>query len=128
MRSAPPGLTRRLALPLDVLVVLIFVAIGRSAHAHGINLGGLASTTWPFAVGLGAAWLVLRWRGRPGLAIADGALADVVTVAVGMVLRVVSGQGTPVAFVVVALCFLGAGMVGWRLLARLCLPVRRAPG
>jgi Protein of unknown function (DUF3054) len=49
-------------------------------------------------------------------------------VAVGMVLRVVSGQGTAFAFVVVALCFLGAGMVGWRLLARLRLPVRRAPG
>jgi len=123
-----PSLMRRLALPLDLLVVLIFVAIGRSVHAHGTSLGGLASTTWPFAVGLAAGWLVLHWRGRPGLTIGDGALVDVVTVAVGMVLRVVSGQGTAFAFVVVALCFLGAGMVGWRLLARLRLPVRRAPG
>jgi hypothetical protein len=28
---------------------------------------------------------------------------------------VVSGQGTAVAFIIVALAFLGAGMFGWRL-------------
>jgi hypothetical protein len=32
-----------------------------------------------------------------------------------MVLRVVSGQGTAVAFVVVAFGFLGLTMLGWRL-------------
>jgi hypothetical protein len=37
------------------------------------------------------------------------------TVAVGMALRVVSGQGTAVAFVFVALGFLGATMLGWRI-------------
>ena len=31
----------------------------------------------------------------------------------------VSGQGTAVAFVVVALAFLGVFLLGWRLLARL---------
>lgn len=36
-------------------------------------------------------------------------------VVVGMVLRVVSGQGTAAAFVVVALAFLGLMMLGWRL-------------
>jgi hypothetical protein len=38
-----------------------------------------------------------------------------VTVVVGMILRVMSGQGTAVAFIVVALGFLGATMVGWRI-------------
>jgi hypothetical protein len=33
-------------------------------------------------------------------------------------LRVVSGQGTAVAFVIVALAFLGLFLLGWRLLAR----------
>jgi hypothetical protein len=36
-----------------------------------------------------------------------------------MTLRVLAGQGTAVAFVVVALCFLGAAMCGWRVAARL---------
>jgi hypothetical protein len=39
-------------------------------------------------------------------------------VVLGMVLRVVSGQGTAVPFVGVALAFLGAAMLGWRVLAR----------
>jgi hypothetical protein len=39
-------------------------------------------------------------------------------VAVGMLLRVVAGQGTAVSFIIVALCFLGLFLLGWRLLAR----------
>jgi hypothetical protein len=38
-----------------------------------------------------------------------------------MVLRVVSGQGTAIAFIVVALVFLGLFLLGWRVLARLSL-------
>ena len=41
------------------------------------------------------------------------------TVALGMVLRVVSGQGTAAAFIVVALAFLGLFLLGWRLIWRL---------
>jgi hypothetical protein len=40
-------------------------------------------------------------------------------VAGGMVLRVVSGQGTAVAFIGVALAFLGLFLLGWRLVAGL---------
>jgi hypothetical protein len=35
-----------------------------------------------------------------------------------MVLRVVAGQGTAVAFIAVALAFLALELLGWRLLAR----------
>lgn len=41
-----------------------------------------------------------------------------VTVAVGMVVRVLAGQGTALAFVVVALAFLGALMAGGRVALR----------
>jgi len=40
-------------------------------------------------------------------------------VAVGMILRVLSGQGTTLAFIFVALAFLGLMLLGWRLLFRL---------
>ena len=98
----------------DVAVVVVFVVIGRSAHARGLTVGGVASTAWPFLVGLGAGWAVLvARRARPASAWA-GAAACGATVAVGMALRVVAGQGTAAAFVLVALAFLGAAMEGWR--------------
>jgi hypothetical protein len=99
---------------VDLLVTLVFVGIGRSVHDHGVSVAGLASTTWPFAVGIGAGWLLLLALHRRGTTPADGAIVALATVAVGMVLRVVSGQGTAAAFILVAVGFLGSLMVGWR--------------
>jgi hypothetical protein len=105
------------ALVIDVCCVIVFVAIGRAAHRHGESPGGLASTAWPFLVGLGVGLLVTRaWR-RPAAIVPGGIGAWLGTVAVGMVLRVVAGQGTAVAFIVVALCFLGLFLLGWRVVA-----------
>lgn len=101
---------------MDIVIILVFVGIGRFVHDHGVNAAGMASTTWPFAGGLAVAWLSLAaWR-RSGLSPSDGAIASVLTVLVAMILRVVSGQGIAVAFVFVALAFLGVSMVGWRAL------------
>ncbi|EQD48435.1 transmembrane protein, partial [mine drainage metagenome] len=96
-----------------MLTVLIFVAIGRHVHDHGVTIAGLASTSWPFLVGLAVGWLVAarRWAPTAG---ATGVAAWLSCVALGMALRVVSGQGIAVAFVAVALGFLGALMLGWR--------------
>ena len=116
-----------LAVALDVVGVLAFVVIGRASHAKGEVLGGIASTAWPFLAGLGAGWLALfllssrAWRARPPSAFGvmpAGVGAWLATVAVGMTLRVVSGQGTAVAFIAVALAFLGLFLLGWRLLFR----------
>jgi hypothetical protein len=111
MRSA------RLAVLLDVCCVLVFVIIGRASHTKGETLGGIASTAWPFLAGLAAGWVVSRaWR-QPFTLRPAGVIVWLLTVALGMVLRVVSGQGTAVAFIVVALAFLGLFLLGWRLLA-----------
>lgn len=99
---------------LDVLCVLVFVAIGRTVHDHGVSVVGIASTGWPFAVGLGAGWLVVVSVGRLGTSLTDGALIAAVTVTIGMLLRAVAGQGVAFAFVLVALGFLGGFMLGWR--------------
>ena len=37
---------------------------------------------------------------------------------IGQVLRVLAGQGTALAFVIVSLLFLGLFLLGWRLAAR----------
>src|ERR1700722_5617052 len=99
---------------LDVAAVLVFVGIGRSVHEHGLSVAGMASTGWPFLSGLAIGWLVVAARGRDLTSWLGGLVVMLATVAIGMVLRVIAGQGTAVAFVVVALCFLGAAMLGWR--------------
>jgi Protein of unknown function (DUF3054) len=103
----------------DVGCVLLFVVIGRASHSKGETLAGLASTSWPFLTGLAAGWLAARaWR-QPVSVRPAGVAAWLGAVAVGMVLRVIAGQGTAFAFVLVALVFLGLFLVGWRLAVRL---------
>jgi hypothetical protein len=107
----------RLLWVIDLAAVLLFVGIGRSVHGHGLTVGGVTSTAWPFLVGLTVGWLA-AWIWRCSLtSIASGLIVLALTVAIGMTLRVVSGQGIALAFVFVALGFLGAGLLGWRLLA-----------
>jgi hypothetical protein len=104
---------------VDAGFVLLFVIIGRASHARGEALAGIAATAWPFLAGLACGWLAARaWR-RPLSLWPAGTGAWLGTVALGMLLRVVSGQGTAVAFIGVALAFLGLFLLGWRLLARL---------
>jgi hypothetical protein len=108
----------RVAVVLDVCSVLIFVIIGRASHTQGESLAGIASTSWPFLSGLAVGWAASRaWR-RPLALRPAGLAAWLCTVALGMLLRVVSGQGTAVAFIVVALAFLGLFLLGWRVIAR----------
>ncbi len=117
----------RLAVLLDCCCVLVFVIIGRASHAKGESLAGIASTAWPFLAGLGTGWLAARaWRRPLGL-VPAGVGAWLGAVALGMVLRVVSGQGTAFAFVLVALAFLGLFLLGWRLVARLAAGRLRHP-
>jgi len=112
----------RLAVVPDCCGVLVFVAMGRPSHTKGESLAGIASTAWPFLAGLAGGWLVTAglagrpWR--PYLLWPGGVGAWLGAVALGMVLRVVAGQGTAFAFVVVALVFLGLFLLGWRALAR----------
>ena len=118
--------SRAVAAALDIACVLAFVIIGRASHTKGETLAGIASTSWPFLAGLGVGWLAARgWR-RPLAIRPEGLTIWLCTVALGMVLRVVSGQGTAIAFIVVALAFLALFLLGWRLLARLAPLTRRA--
>ncbi len=118
MRSA------RLAVILDCGCVLAFVIIGRASHASGEGLAGIASTAWPFLAGLAGGWLATAglagraWR-QPFRLWPAGVGAWLGAVALGMVFRVVSGQGIALAFTGVALAFLGLFLLGWRLLVRL---------
>jgi Protein of unknown function (DUF3054) len=111
---------------LDVCCVLAFVVIGRANHAEAASVTGLARTAWPFLTGLAIGLAGTRaWR-RPAAIVPAGLGAWLGTVGIGMVLRVVSGQGTAAAFIVVALAFVGLFMLGWRAAAIAMASVRAA--
>jgi Protein of unknown function (DUF3054) len=102
----------------DVCCVIAFVLIGRANHHAGETLAGVASTAWPFLAGLAVGEVATgAWR-RPLALVPTGVGVWAGTVAGGQALRVISGQGTAAAFVIVSLLFLGLFLLGWRLAAR----------
>jgi Protein of unknown function (DUF3054) len=118
--TAPAAASARIgragALVADVLLVALFTAIGRASHDEGV-LTGLVRTAWPFLVGLGVGWLLVAVLHLPGTGIRTGTLVWGTTLVGGMVLRVLTGQGTAPSFIVVAGVVLGVFLVGWRALA-----------
>ena len=114
-----PGPVRAaLALLADACCVLAFVVIGRASHSDGETLAGVASTAWPFLAGLACGELAARaWR-QPLALVPSGVGAWLGAAVVGQGLRVLAGQGTAPAFIVVSLVFLGLFLLGWRLAAR----------
>jgi hypothetical protein len=74
--------------------------------AHG--LAGLA-------IGLAAS---RAWR-RPAAIVPAGLGAWLGAAGAGMVIRVLAGQGTTVAFMAVALAFLALFLLGWRVVVRI---------
>jgi peptidoglycan/LPS O-acetylase OafA/YrhL len=103
----------------DFISVLIFVTIGRHTHKDGNTLTGTFTTLWPFAVGLLVGWVVVSRTRRVATARSSGLIIALSAVVVGMVLRVISGQGTALTFVIVASAFLSFCLVGWRVLLSL---------
>lgn len=99
---------------IDVAAIVVFVAIGRSNHHHAITLSGMASTTWPFALALGVGWCIVVARGHMGSSLGSGVVIWLCTVSIAMILRWLVNQGIAFAFILVALGFLGALMLGWR--------------
>lgn len=115
----------------DLIALVVFVAIGRRSHDEAESVAGFLHTLWPFVVGAAVGWAiayaVTRSRGfLPSRIVPDGLVIWVSTVIVGMVLRVVSDQGTAVSFVIVASIATGVLLVGWRGLAAVADRRRRA--
>lgn len=109
--------TAALAATADAVLILLFAAIGRDAHQRGEIITGVLATAWPFLAGAAAAWLALRvWR-KPLDLWPAGVCVWLGTVAVGMLLRAVTGQVVVLPFVIVALISVAVFLLGWRLLA-----------
>jgi FtsH-binding integral membrane protein len=103
----------------DFICVLVFVTIGRHTHKDANSIGGMLTTLWPFTVGLASGWLFVSRTHRIVTTKGSGFRIALFTVVIGMILRVISGQGIALAFVIVATVFLSLCLVGWRALLSL---------
>ncbi|ALU72801.1 membrane protein [Rhodococcus erythropolis R138] len=113
---------------IDAILVIIFCAIGRRTHEEANALAGLAKTSWPFLIGLVIGWAatfaLYRDKFNAVLLLPTGIVVWLGAVVIGMILRVLSGQGTQFSFIVVATLVLGAFLLGWRALAPLVARIR----
>ena len=111
--------TRKNAWPIavvaDVLVVLVFAAVGRSNHHESAGLAGVWHTAWPFLLGTAIALTLSAVTRTDPLSLRAGVRVWLWTVVIGMVVRASLDEGTALSFVVVALIVLGALFLGWRL-------------
>lgn len=103
----------------DLLLVLVFATIGRATHDSGLSPIGVLETAWPFVAGCLAAWVVLNLLDDDGFGLRAAFVVWLVTLLVGMGLRILVGGGAAPAFVLVATLFLGATLFGWRLVSKL---------
>lgn len=105
------------AAAIDVGAIVAFAAIGRASHEEGI-LGdrglGFLTTVWPFVVGAALGWVIARGWKHPCDWKRTGSVVWASTLAGGMLLRLASGQGVQVSFVIVAGVFLALFLIGWR--------------
>ncbi|GAA1060768.1 DUF3054 domain-containing protein [Agromyces bracchium] len=123
--ASVPRATAILAGAVDVVLVIVFAGIGRASHGV-VDAAGVWETAWPFLVGLAVGWLVVRgWR-HPLAVWPTGIVAWVSAVVVGMLLRLATGSGAALAFVVVATATLALFLLGWRAVVALIRRMRRA--
>jgi hypothetical protein len=102
------------AFAADVVAIVAFVTLGRRNHHDAVDASGVVGTAAPFLMALAAGWLVLRlWRHPTST---EWALALwAITLTVGMLARkVIWGDGTATAFVIVAGVATFVLLVGWR--------------
>ncbi|MCH8612502.1 DUF3054 domain-containing protein [Arsenicicoccus dermatophilus] len=107
-----------LFLLLDLVLVVVFSALGRRSHAEAVSLAGLLTTAWPFLVGVLVGWAGVLASRLPATSLRGGLPIWLTTVVVGMLLRVLTGAGTAFAFVLVAFTVLAIFLLLPRLIAQ----------
>ena len=114
-----PLTTRKNAWPTavvaDVLVVVVFAAVGRSNHHESVGAAGVWHTAWPFLLGTAIALALSAVTKADPLSLRTGIRVWLWTVVIGMVVRASLGEGIALSFIIVALIVLGALFLGWRL-------------
>ncbi|GMA19742.1 DUF3054 domain-containing protein [Arsenicicoccus piscis] len=120
-------MTRARALLLDVVLVLVFAAIGRRSHDESGALVGVLVTAWPFLVGLLVGWVATLALRRAPESVVGGVPVWLGAAWVGMAVRALSGGGTAWSFLLVATITLGVLLMVPRLVVAQVRKGRQAP-
>ncbi|GAA3690084.1 hypothetical protein GCM10023081_29450 [Arthrobacter ginkgonis] len=99
---------------LDALLVLLFAALGRQSHEHGLTPLGILQTAAPFLAALTAATLATRPRATISRIWPAGVVVWAGTVALGLALRVATGATAAVPFIIVTAVTLAVFLLGRR--------------
>lgn len=100
---------------IDLVLVILFAALGRRSHAEGLDVAGILGTAAPFLIALLVfSGITVVWR-QPHRLWPHGVVLWVGTVALGLILRVVFGATAAVPFIIVATIVLGILLLGRRL-------------
>ena len=114
-----------IAFAVDAALILVFAIIGRGEHDRAASIAGLFATAGPFLAGLAISWVVaFVWRHPFGF-LRAGLPVWIGTVALGMLFRILTDQGTALPFVLVAAGTLFAFLAGWRALVGVVCWTRR---
>ena len=101
----------------DLLVVVLFVAIGFLQHGTPLTMENTFLVAWPFVVGVLLGHLAIRtWR-APFRIWPHGVFVWAITLAAGMAIRTLFAAGTEVGFVITTAIFTAVLMLGWRAIA-----------
>jgi hypothetical protein len=103
-----------IAVSADAAAILVFAVIGRANHDESISLPGVWHTAWPFLLGAALGLAATAYARVSPTAVRTGVRVWVWTLVIGMVVRAATGEGTAIAFIVVAAFVLAAFLVGWR--------------
>lgn len=117
--ASPPGRSRAVILALDVVLIVLFAALGRDTHQHGLDPAGILVTASPFLAACLAGWILLSRRSSPAALWPAGVALWLITVVAGLGIRALFGGGVALSFAIVTLCVLGAFLLLPRLAAHL---------
>ena len=125
------GVTQRtwgwLAAVIDVVLIVVFALVGRSSHGESESALALWTTAYPFLAGWAIGYVTSGAWARPLRFWPTGVVVWILTVFIGLAIRVATGQGDvdgnplPISFVIVATIVLAVFLLGWRGIARLVL-------
>lgn len=91
---------------LDLVMVVLFAAVGRRSHSEAGAVSAVLGTAWPFLAGAVVGWLIALAARLDPTTVRGGVPVWLSAVVVGMALRVLTGAGTAVTFVLVSLVVL----------------------
>ena len=95
-------------LAADVVLIIVFAALGRDTHAHGLDPAGVLLTASPFIGACLGGWLVLRAWHRPAALWPTGVALWLITAGGGLAIRFTAGGGTALSFQLVTFGVLAA--------------------